>query len=559
MKRAVIGLGLAIALAAAPGVVGAQTPASAPAADPSGSSTFVVLLDGTRVGTETVSITRAGNEWLVSGNGLIQPPLDISTMRFEVRYGPDWQPLQLAIEAALRGQPMAMTTSFGLTTATNALTRGDQRGSNTQQITPRAAVVPNNFFAAYESVAVRLPALGVGDRLPVYVPPSGETSVTVTHINPRRVSLSDRTLELKEYLLTAINSAGAIPLEMWVDDRGRLARLVMPTASLVVIREDLANVLAREERLSVEGDDDVFIGRPGFSLGGTITPARGVAGRAPAVILVAGPGPQDRDYVTHGMPLYAQLAQALSQAGYTVVRYDSRGTGRSGGRAESARLQEYVDDVLGVVNWLRDRRDIDRDRIAVVGYGDTGPIALGAAARTGRIARVAVINSPGLTGREVTLERQRLALEAANVPESERANRLAMQTIVLDAVTSGEGWERATDEVRRQADTPWFRSWLLFDPADVVRRIERPVLILHGAVDSEVPPAHAEALAELGRARRNRPDAFTQTIVLPGINHLLLPATTGSQEEYATIEPRTPAPAAIEALTTWLGATIASR
>lgn len=552
-------MALVTVLAVAPSAAGAQAPAAAQAPDPSGSSTFIVLLDGTRVGTETVSIRRAGSEWLVSGNGLVQPPLDISTMRFELRYGLDWQPLQLAMEAALRGQPMAMTTSFGLTTATNALTRGDQRGGNTQQITPRAAVVPNNFFAAYESVAVRLPSMAVGDRLPVYVPPSGETSMTVTHITPRRVSLSDRTLELREYLLTAINSSGAIPVEMWIDARGRLARLVMPTASLVVIREDLANVLAREERLAVEGDDDVFIGRPGFSLGGTITPARDVTGRAPAVILAAGPGPQDRDYLTYGMPLYAHLAQSLSRAGYTVVRYDSRGTGRSGGRAESARMQEYVDDVLGIVNWLRDRDDIDRDRIAVVGYGDTGPIALGAAARTGRIARVAVINSPGRGGRDVTLERQSLALAAAEVPESERANRLAMQAIVLDAVTSGKGWERTTEEVRRQADTPWFRSWLLFDPADVVRRIERPILILHAALDSEVPPAHAEALAELARARRNRPDAFTQAVVLPGINHLLLPATTGSQEEYATVEPRVPSPSAIEALTTWLGSTIAPR
>lgn len=532
---------------------GAQTP------DPSGSATFVVLLDGTRVGAETVTIRRVGDEWLVSGNGLLQPPLDISTMRFELRYRPDWQPVQLAIESAVRGQPMALTSSFGLTTANNTMTQGDQRGANAQQITPRTAIVPNNFFAGYESVAVRLPTMAVGDRLSVYVPPVGETTITVTQITPRRVSIGDRTLELREFLLTAINSSGAIPLEMWVDERGRMARLVIPTASLVVIRDDLANVMAREERLSVAGDEDVFIGAPGFSLGATSTPPAGVTGRAPAVVLVAGPGPQDRDFLTHGVPLYAQLAQALSAAGYRVVRYDSRGVGRSGGRAESSRMQEYTDDVLAVVNWLRRRDDVDRNRIAVIGYGDTGPIALSAAARTNQIAGVALLNAPGRTGRDVTLERQELALEASQVPEVQRATRLAMQATVLDAVTTGKGWDAIASEIRTQADTPWFRSWLLFNPADAVRRIQRPLLVVHGALDTEVPPAHASAIETLGKARKNRPETFTQANVLPGINHLLQQATTGRVDEYGTIESRTIAPSVIDALTNWLGGTVPSR
>lgn len=540
-------------------LAGAPLPAAAQAPDPSGSSTFVVLLEGTRIGAETMSVTRAGNDWLLSGNGIMQPPLDVSVMRFELRYGPDWQPLQFAMESSLRGQPMALTTSFGLTTANNAMTQGGQRGANSHQVSPRAVVVPNNFFAAYESVAIRLNTMSVGERLPIYIPAVGETSMNITQITPRRVSLSDRTLELREFITTAINSSGAIPIELWIDTRGRLARLVMPTASIVLIREDLANVLAREERLDVEGDDDVFIGAPGFSLGGTITPAIGVTGRAPAVVLVSGPGPQDRDYLTYGMPLYAHLARALSTAGYTVVRYDSRGSGRSGGRAESSRLSEYSDDVVTVVNWLRERDDIDRNRIAVVGYGDTGPIALSAASRSNRIAGVALLNAPGRTGRDVTIERQALTLAATQLPEGERARRLALQERVLDAVTTGRGWEGVTDEVRSQADTPWFRSWLQFDPAAAIRRIERPILILHGALDTEVPPAHASLIDGLARARRNRPPTFSQSVVVPGVNHLLLPARTGQADEYGSIDPKVVAPPVLEALRTWLGTTVPTR
>lgn len=539
------------------GPVSAQEP---PAPDPTGEATFVVLLDGTRIGTETIEVSRVNNDWVVSGTGVVLAPLDLSTMRFELRYGADWQPQRMVLESSLRGTPLAINTTFGLTSASNALTQGDQRGSNTHAITPRAVVIPNNFFSAYESLALRLRPLTTGDRLPIYVPPSGETTATVLQIAQRRVSLADETtLELREYLLTVMNSSGAIPVEMWVDGRGRMARLVMPTASLVVIRSDLANVLAREERVSVEGDDDVFIGATGFSLGATVTTPKSLQGRGPAVILVAGPGPQDRDHLSHGVPLYGQLARSLSQAGYIVVRYDARGIGRSGGRAESARMEEYANDVLSVVEWLRRRDDVDRDRIGVVGYGDAGFIALAAARRTDRISAVALINSPGLTGREVTLERQAAALAGTNLPDADRAERIEMQKRVLDAVVSGRGWELISNDIRSQVDTPWFRSWIEFEPNEMIRRMRQPILIVHGQLDTEVPAHHASQLESLGQARRSRPATDTKTVVVPGVNHLMLKAQTGRTDEYATIQPRTIAPEVTSALTDWLRTALVRR
>ncbi len=528
-------------------------PAAAQAPDPTGSATFVVLLDGIRVGTESMAVSRVGNEWVLTGSGIIRPPLDLSTMRFEVRYGTDWQPHRMAFESALRGTPLAISTTFTGTSAANSLTQGNESASNTQEVSAQAVVIPNNFFAAYESLALRLPGLSEGARLPIYVPPAGETTATINAIVPRRVSIGDQVQELREYAITIMNSTGAMPAEMWVDARGRMARLVMPTASLVVIREDLAHVLAREERLIVEGDDDVFIGADGFMLGATFTKAPGIEGRAPAVILVSGPGPQDRDFVSHGIPLYSHLAQALSKAGYLVVRYDSRGVGRSGGRAESSRITEYEADVRSIVEWLRDRDDVDRDRIAVVAFGDAGPIALTAARRTDRIRAVALVNAPGTSGREVTLERQTLALADTALNEADRNSRLQLQEQVIEAVLTGRGWEVIPAEVREQADTPWFRSWIEFDPAEMVRRIKRPILIVHGALDTEVPPAHATALETLARAREDVTEADTRVVVLEGFNHLMLAAESCDIDEYDTLPKTGIAPEVITALTDWLG------
>ena len=105
----------------------------------------------------------------------------------------------------------------------------------------------------------------------------------------------------------------------------------------------------------------------------------------------------------------------------------------------------------------------------------------------------------------------------------------------MDAVVTGKGWDALPPDLRRQADTPWFKSWLLFDPAVALGKIKQPVVIIHGALDTQIPPSHADRLQEIGSSRKNVPPAATRKIVVPGVNHLLLPAKTGEVGEYETL------------------------
>ena len=116
-------------------------------------------------------------------------------------------------------------------------------------------------------------------------------------------------------------------------------------------------------------------------------PAQASAARLPAVVLVGGSGPTDRDGIAYGIPILGQIAGALADAGYIVVRYDKRGIGQSGGRAESASLADYAEDLRAAVKMLADRKDVDPKRIAVVGHSEGGDVALMAAAKDKRIAR----------------------------------------------------------------------------------------------------------------------------------------------------------------------------
>src|SRR5207249_1775364 len=130
-------------------------------------------------------------------------------------------------------------------------------------------------------------------------------------------------------------------------------------------------------------------------------PAKAEAMRRPAVLLVGGSGPTDRDELTFGIPIFGQLADAIADAGFIVLRYDKRGVGMSGGRDEAATLADYADDVRAAIKLLSERKDVDPRRIAVVGHSEGGIVAMLAAAKDKRIAALALVATPGMTGAEL--------------------------------------------------------------------------------------------------------------------------------------------------------------
>jgi uncharacterized protein len=535
-------------------------PVESQAAPTGTESRFLVMFQGIRIGAETVAVTRTDAGWVISSTGQIAPPLDLTTTRFEATYGPDWQPQRLAIEGLLRGQLITLSTVFQPTSATSDILQAGQRATITHKVSPRTVVLPNNFFGAYEALAAQLSSASVGTKFPVYVAPQSEVTVTVDATRPRRIVTANGSVDLEQFDLTFSNPSGPLKAEIWIDARHRFARLVLPSASVTVIRDDLSVVTAREERVSRAGDEDVFIPATGFNIGATVTKpspgadtgAKNAAVRVPAVVLVAGSGRQDRDEMIHGIPILGQLAGMLADAGFLVVRYDKRGIGLSGGRTESATLDDYATDVISVVNWLRRRKDVDADRIAVVGHSEGGAVAMLAADREDRIKAVGLVAAPGLTGREVTLEQQQHALARSNEPEADKKAKVALQLRIMEAAATGRGWEGVPPALKRDADTAWFRSWLLFDPAAVMKKIDQPVLIVQGALDTQVPAAHADRLETLSRARKNSAAAQTRKVVVPGVNHLLVPATTGEVDEYPTLPTKTVSPEIGTAIADWL-------
>jgi pimeloyl-ACP methyl ester carboxylesterase len=519
--------------------------------DAGSTATFVITLAGVRVGTESVTISRPGGAFKITTTSQIGPPVDLVTSKFELTYSADWQPQTFVMEGALRNETLNIGTSFGVTTATNDVVQGQRRGGTTHQVSPRTIVLPVNSFGAYEALAARLGGLQAGARMPVYIAPEGEVTATINHVTPRRISAGGSMSDLQEYDMTLARPGVPMSVQVLVDRAGRLARVVYRDVALAAIREEFATVMAREVRVSRPGDEEAYVPGSGFNIGATISRPPNLPGRLPAVVLVGGSGRQDRDEILYGVPVFGYLSGALADAGFIVVRYDKRGVGQSGGRVEHAGLPEYADDLVGLIAWLRKRKDVDPDRIFVLTHGEGSAVGMTAAAKDKRIRGLGLLAAPGLTGREVVLEQQRQALERRNESEADRQAKIALQKRVIEAVTTGKGWETLPPDVRRQADSLWFKSWLLFDPAVAMKKIGQPVLVLHGALDLQTPPVNGERLATLATTQRKVAPSFTSRVVIPGVNHLLV---TGPGELDGIDAPPAAAlsPDALTAIVTWL-------
>jgi fermentation-respiration switch protein FrsA (DUF1100 family) len=157
---------------------------------------------------------------------------------------------------------------------------------------------------------------------------------------------------------------------------------------------------------------------------------------------------------------------------------------------------------------------------------------------------------PASTGAELVLEQQQRALDQLTLTPEERDKRVALQKQIQAAVLTEKGWNALPPDVRKQADTPWFQSLLAFRPAKVLEDVRQPLLFVHGELDRQVPVDHADRLAALAKTESD--SKSIEVVVVRGVNHLLVPATTGEVNEYAALSDRTVSKEITSTVNTWL-------
>ena len=525
------------------------------AAQGAAESNFNIYIRSTQVGTESVTVVRGPDGITITSNGRLGAPINVVTRQLKARYDASWKPLELTIDASFSGQESTLKAQVSGTAATVEVTAapGAAAATRTDTIDPQALFLPTPFIAPYEAVAARAASAPAGTTLVLYQPGQGSFTAIVGDAVPERIQTVDRIINATRIAVTfQVASAPPTETEVWADESGRLLRLRVPAQGLEVARADMAAVSTRRLTMSRPNDETVRIDANGFSLAGTLSKPEGATGALPAVILISGSGPNDRDETVAGIPIFGQIADALATAGFAVLRYDKRGVGQSGGRVEAATMTDYAEDARAAVRMLSSRKDIDRRRIAIVGHSEGGSLALLVAAKEPRIAGVALLATVGTTGADLNMYQVTRALDRANRPAAERQTTLDLQRRIQEAVLTGKGWEtiQVPPSVRHQAETPWFQSFLAYDPAKIMKAIEQPILIVQGSLDTQVPPDHADKLEALARARKK--NGSVDVVKVAGVNHLLVPAKTGEVDEYDRLGNVSVSPEVTNALAAWL-------
>ena len=301
--------------------------------------------------------------------------------------------------------------------------------------------------------------------------------------------------------------------------------------------------------------------------------------RAPAVLLVSGSGPQDRNETLMGHRPFLVLADHLTRHGIGVLRVDDRGVGGSTGSVFESTMEDFASDALAGVKFLQGREEIDPGRIGIVGHSEGAIVAPLAAATSQDVAFIVLLAAPGVVGEELLYLQSAAMMRAMGMGKDPIEQNRALQERLFAVVKAEKNNDTAaeklleiqqehfsglTDHEKRARGypgeeaikaqskmllTPWFRHFLTFDPAPRLRQVKCPVLVVTGERDLQVPPA--ENMPPIEEALKAAGNKDYKLVELPGLNHLLQTSQTGLPAEYSKIA-ETIAPVALQTIGGWI-------
>ena len=302
----------------------------------------------------------------------------------------------------------------------------------------------------------------------------------------------------------------------------------------------------------------------------------------PAVLLLSGSGPQDRDEAAFGHRPFLVLADDLTRKGIAVLRVDDRGVGGSTGHFDGATALDFTEDAMAGVAYIKRRDEIDTDRIGLIGHSEGGMIAPLVAVRSPDVAFIVLIASPGLPIKQMEYSDRARSLKARGASDGLIARNRCLQKslftvieqetdgpIVRDAFTAlitdfSKGLQADEKDIMgiseetlnayienqfQRLHSPWFRFYLPYDPGMVLRKVNCPVLAINGEKDVQVPSK--ENLAAIVKTLEAGGNSNYTIKELSHLNHLLQTAETGNISEYGKIE-ETMSPTALHLIGNWI-------
>ena len=207
-------------------------------------------------------------------------------------------------------------------------------------------------------------------------------------------------------------------------------------------------------------------GASDVTLAGTLSVPDG-SGPFPAIVLVTGSGPEDRDESiapAAAIKPFAIIADALARAGVVVLRVDDRGTAKSTGDYSTASVSDFTADAAAALAYVRTRAEVDPARTGLLGHSEGGLDVAEIAAADPSVAFVVGMAPPATTGVDLLVQQSEAILRVSGTPQAEIAiavqfardvyaqvlagDKAAAEQVIRDYV--GALYDRQTPDVQRQ-------------------------------------------------------------------------------------------------------------
>lgn len=378
-------------------------------------------------------------------------------------------------------------------------------------------------------------------------------------------------------------TSSGIPMKMIIDGNGN-ARWVSngyfgSPSALVDELSFIINAIKQENAVTSE---NVCFKKDNITYGATLsTPANAFFPEweegVPAVVIVSGTNPQDRDGTMAGHKVFKEIAEYLSKRGIAVLRVDDRGVGETTGNYATSTTADFADDALAAVEYLKTRPEINKAQIGLLGHSEGAAAATIAASKSANVAFI--VSACGLLtdGLSALLKQNKDIVATSPIPDYDKHRydeindlmfHVAYKYAEADSATLSKAlwdtyneWKPKDDAYFKSlnvgefdhfrfpiysyainATSAWYRFFIRYNPENYINKVRIPILAIGG--DKDVMANWNMNRDNLLHITRNRSNVVTKEI--KGMNHLMLPCEKGTTDEYSLIK----APVSAEAMKT---------
>jgi pimeloyl-ACP methyl ester carboxylesterase len=336
-----------------------------------------------------------------------------------------------------------------------------------------------------------------------------------------------------------------------------------------------------EENLPYNAEEVTFT-NDGNTFAGTLTCPK-AEGKHPAVVMITGSGPQNRDEAIVGFKIFKVIADNLTKNGIAVLRYDDRGVGGSKGKGvNESTTEDFAGDVIAAVEYLKTRDNINPSQIGLMGHSEGGIVAPLAASKSGSIAFIVLMAGTGVNGYEIIKEQSKLIMKADKSSDEEIEGYDKMIDAVYDAIKNNKSLDDVKEQIKNDIienfdkipekqrkditdkekyaketaeqtiaafNSKWMKYFLTYEPALALEKVKCPVLMLFGESDLQVAPKQNQKPMEDALKKGGNTDY--KVIIFPKANHLFQEANTGSPGEYGSLKKEF-VPGFLDAVSGWI-------